>query len=84
MYGGQACGALARIWVHKMQFYLNLEQQHDPRGQASVFGAEHHATYQERTEVTRIMGELEAALLSRPGRLPFRQLFCDAWAWAGV
>ena len=64
-YGSATCGILARAWCHKMQHYLNLEVVH-PLGEGLVFGPEEHATYDEPSELKRLLvGDLRSAVLLR-------------------
>ena len=53
VYGAEVCGILARFWCHRAQCDYNLEVVADV-GEGLVFTEEHHAGYQEPSELVRL------------------------------
>ena len=56
VYGARVCGILCRLWCHKMQYFLDVETA-ATEGTELVFTPEHHAGYEEPTEVARLLAE---------------------------
>ena len=45
---------MCRAWAHKCQHYFDLESM-GPMGQALIFQAKHHATYEEPQELLDLL-----------------------------